>query len=299
MPLPVILMYHSVDDRHSRSDAWGLSVSPNNFASQIEALVSERTVVPLEDLARCVRAGRVPRGLAAITFDDGYANNATVAKPILERYNVPATLFYMTAAAETPGFWWDRLERIVTTAYSLPTTVRIPLPARTVEIALDSIDRHQALVQIWQCIRELTTEGRERAIAHLSETLAVEPVDPALRPLRADEIAGLEGDIFSIGAHTVTHPSLPRLGATELAEEIAGSKSFCEQLLDRRVTAFAYPFGDHDERVREAVAAAGLTLACTTVARSVRSDEDCLSLPRIGVGNWRGDELLRQLRYCA
>src|SRR5262245_49985278 len=123
MPFPVILMYHSVDERHGRSDMWGLSVAPHNFASQIEALVSERTVVPLEDLARCVRAGRVPRGLAAITFDDGYANNATAAKPILEAYEMPATLFYMTAAADTPGFWWDRLERIITTASSLPTTL--------------------------------------------------------------------------------------------------------------------------------------------------------------------------------
>src|SRR5262245_34238352 len=81
MSPPVILMYHSVDDRRGRSDLWGLSVSPQNFASQIEALTSERTVVPLEELARSVRAGRLPRGVAAITFDDGYANNATYAKP--------------------------------------------------------------------------------------------------------------------------------------------------------------------------------------------------------------------------
>jgi peptidoglycan/xylan/chitin deacetylase (PgdA/CDA1 family) len=299
MPLPVILMYHSVDDRHGRSDAWGLSVSPENFANQIEALVSERTVVPLEDLARCVRTGRVPRGLAAITFDDGYANNAAVAKPILERYNAPATLFYMTAAAETPGFWWDRLECIITTASSMPTTLRIPLPRRTLEISLGSIDRHQALAQIWQCLRELTSERRERAIAHLAETLAVDPADPALRPLTADEIAALEGDIFSIGAHTVNHPSLPRLAPDELAQEITGSKVFCERLLNRQITAFSYPFGDYDERVREAVEEAGLTLGCTTMFRSVRPEDDCLALSRIGVGNWTGDELLRQLRCCA
>jgi hypothetical protein len=61
MPLPVNLMYHSVDDRNGRSDTWNLSVSPDNFTHQVEALVSERTVVPLEELARCVRAGRVPR----------------------------------------------------------------------------------------------------------------------------------------------------------------------------------------------------------------------------------------------
>jgi len=282
------------------SDAWGLSVSPENFADQIEALVSERTVVPLEDLARCVRTGRVPRGLAAIHP----STMATRITPQSQNRSWNATtrrqqLFYMTAAAETPGFWWDRLECIITTASSMPTTLRIPLPGRTWRLRWDCSDRRQALAQIWQCLRELTSERRESAIAHLAQTLAVDPADPSLRPLTADEIAVLEGDIFSIGAHTVNHPSLPRLAAAELAQEITGSKVFCERLLNRQITAFSYPFGDYDERVREAVEEAGLTLACTTLFRSVRPEDDCFALSRIGVGNWTGDELLHQLRSCA
>jgi peptidoglycan/xylan/chitin deacetylase (PgdA/CDA1 family) len=296
MPLPVILMYHSVDDRCGRSDMWGLSVAPANFASQIEALVSERTIVPLEDLARCVRAGRVPRGLAAITFDDGYANNATTAKPILERHSAPATLFYVTAAAKTPGFWWDRLERIVTQAPSLPGMLSIQLVKRTMEIPVEGVDRTEALLRIWSRVRELDTDDRECAIASMADMLAVEPHDLALRPLTIDEVEQLHGETFSIGVHTHTHPSLPQLGPVELAREIADSQAICEHLLQRKVPAFAYPFGDYDERVRAAVAQAGLTIACTTVDRSVRPDDDCLALPRVAVGNWSGDQLIRRLR---
>jgi peptidoglycan/xylan/chitin deacetylase (PgdA/CDA1 family) len=295
MPAPVILMYHSVDDRRGRSDAWALSVSPDNFASQVEALVSQRTVVPLEDLARCVRAGRIPRGLVAITFDDGYANNATAAKPVLERYGAPATLFYMTAAADTASFWWDRLERLIMEARSLPAVVSIPVVAPTVSVAVEGVDRATALSRVWSRLRDLGPADRERAMAHLADSLALPSLDPAPAPLTIEEVARLDGGVFSIGAHTHSHPSLPSLQPPDIAREIVDSKAICERYLARPVTAFAYPFGDHDDRVVAAVADAGLTVACTTSARAIRPDDHCLTLPRVGVGNWSGEELMRHL----
>jgi peptidoglycan/xylan/chitin deacetylase (PgdA/CDA1 family) len=286
-------MYHSVDNRNGRSDTWNLAVSPDNFAGQVEALVSERTVVPLEELARSVRAGCVPQRYAAITFDDGYANNLIIANPILERYNAPATLFLMTAAADSSGFWWDHLEHIIMEAEFVPPMLSISLLDRTLEITAESGDRRQVFVAIWSRLCELDADDRDSAIAYLADALAAPPPDPALRPLTTDEVQRLKHGIFSIGAHTHSHPSLPRLGPTELMREIAGSKAMCECLLDRQVSAFAYPFGDYDEKVRAAVAEAGLTVACATGHRSVQADDDCLALPRIGVGNWPSDQFIR------
>jgi peptidoglycan/xylan/chitin deacetylase (PgdA/CDA1 family) len=290
-------MYHSVDDRGGRFDTWGLSVAPQNFSSQIEALTSERTVVPLEDLAHCVCIGRVPRGLVSITFDDGYANNATIALPVLERYSAPATLFYMTAAGDTPSFWWDRLERIVTEAQALPAHISIPLAERQVEIDTEGVDRREAHIRIWSRLRVVEPEERERALVLLGDLLGAVPLhDPALRPLTIDDVACLDGGIFSIGGHTHTHPSLPSLGKANLAREIAGSKALCDRRLSRQIAGFAYPFGDFSDDVKEAVADAGFKFACTTAARAVRPDDDALALPRIAVGDWSGDELMRQLR---
>jgi peptidoglycan/xylan/chitin deacetylase (PgdA/CDA1 family) len=295
MSLPVILMYHSVDDRNDRSDTWSLSVSPDNFAGQVEALVSERTIVPLEELARSVRAGCVPRRYAAITFDDGYANNLLIANPILERYNAPATLFLMTAAVNSSGFWWDRLERIVMEAEFVPPTLTLSLLGRTLDISAESGDRRQIYIAIWSRLRELDVDNRDRAIAYLADALAAPPPHPALRPLTTDEVQRLKHGIFAVGAHTHSHPSLPRLAPTELMREIADSKAICESLLERQITTFAYPFGDYDDRVRAAVAEIGLTAACTTAHRSVQSDDDCLALPRICVRNWTSDEFIRAL----
>jgi peptidoglycan/xylan/chitin deacetylase (PgdA/CDA1 family) len=298
MSLPVVLMYHSVDKRNGRSDTWNLSVSPDNFAGQIEALVAERTVVPLEELARCVRAGRVPGGYAAITFDDGYANNLTIAQPILLRYNAPATLFLMTGALDSGGFWWDRLEGIVMEAEFLPPMFCIPMRDKTLEILVEGTDRTQVLHAVWSRLREFKPGHRDEAMAYITDLFAVQSADPALRPLTPDEVQQLDDSIFSVGAHTHTHPRLPQLGLAELVREIADSKAICESLLDRQITAFAYPFGDYDDRVRTAVAENRFMLACTTVPRSVKSDDDCLALPRIAVGNWTSDEFARYLSSC-
>jgi len=295
MPLPIILMYHSVDDRNGRSDVWGNSVSPGNFASQIEALVSERTVVPVEELTRCVRAGRVPGTYAAITFDDGYANNLAFAKPILEQYGAPATLFLMTSTLDRPGFWWDRLEHIVLEAEPLPAKFCITLPDQTLEFTVEGDDRAQTMIAIWRRVRLLDPDHRDMAIAHMGNMVGVQSENPALRPLTTREAQQLDGGIFSVGAHTHSHPSLPALSPPEQKREIVDNMAICERLLNRPITKFAYPFGDYDDRVRASVAETGLALACTTVPRPVQSGDDCLALPRIQAGNWTGDQLIRSL----
>lgn len=293
MPLPVILMYHSIDDPNGRSDTWNLSISPDNFASQIEALVSEREVVPVEELGRCVHAGRIPERYAAITFDDGYANNLALAKPILEHYKAPATIFLMTSTLDKQGFWWDRLERVIMDADFLPAKLFIPLLDQTFEVPVAE-DRAEVHFAVWNCLRKLDPDHRDKAIAHLADMLDVQPDNPALRPLTTHELQQLNG-IISVGAHTLSHPSLPQLCGAKLIGEIADSKAICESLLNRQITMFAYPFGDYDDKVRAAVAEAGLTLACTTEGRSIQAGDDCLALPRIAVSNCTGEEFIRSL----
>lgn len=296
MPAPVILMYHSVDARDGAPDSWGLAVSPDNFADQIEALAAERTVIPLEELARCLLAGRLPQGAAAITFDDGYANNHAVARPILERFNAPATLFLMTEAVDAPAFWWDCLDRIIMTASCLPETLRLPLENEALEVAVEGADRRHVLIAVWSRLRGLDPRARDRAIAQLGAMLAVPPADTSLRPVTTPEVEQLEGSILSVGAHTLTHPSLPTLASVDLVREIAGSKAVCECLLGRSVATFAYPFGEYNRAARAVVAAAGFSVACTTVHRAVRSHDNCLALPRVYVQNWTGDRLMEELR---
>lgn len=67
-----------------------------------------------------------------------------------------------------------------------------------------------------------------------------------------------------IGSHTLTHPHLTHLSTSEAREEIKASKKKLEDIFGYPVDHFCYPYGDWNERVRDLVAEAGYTTACTT-----------------------------------
>ncbi|MCT9093128.1 polysaccharide deacetylase family protein [Streptomyces sp. ASQP_92] len=96
-PVP-ILMYHAV--AHSPAEAvFGLSVSPDAFADQMELLAELGcTPVTTAELAYAWRtAGSLPRRPVLITFDDGYEGVHRHALPVLATYGFTSTLFVSTA----------------------------------------------------------------------------------------------------------------------------------------------------------------------------------------------------------
>ena len=94
-----ILCYHSV---HPRWDS-PLAVEPEAFARQASWLRAHRRVLPLtEALPRLDARGRLPKGEAVLTFDDGFADNRTHVLPVLTRERLPATVF-LVAQTLTPG----------------------------------------------------------------------------------------------------------------------------------------------------------------------------------------------------
>lgn len=93
-PAPVILMYHRIWE--PACDPWGLCVSPVRFAAQMRALKAHRIVLHMNEFVALLQNGSLSPLAAAVTFDDGYIDNLTVAKPILDRFGIPATVFLMT-----------------------------------------------------------------------------------------------------------------------------------------------------------------------------------------------------------
>ena len=98
--------------------------------------------------------------------------------------------------------------------------------------------------------------------------------------LRQWAAAGME-----VGAHTRTHPHLTQCDGTTLQAEIQGSKTELEDALGTPVTQFCYPYGDHDERVVQAVREAGYSDATTTVRGRAQPGRDRLRWPRIPIKN--------------
>jgi len=94
-----VLVYHTISSPPDPLPA-DIDISPERFERQLRWLSRWRRVVPLDETLR------VPpkRRLAAITFDDGYRDNLTVALPLLERFQLPMTLFVAAGFLGREGY---------------------------------------------------------------------------------------------------------------------------------------------------------------------------------------------------
>ena len=94
-----ILMYHSVES------GWNspLAVDPHDFERHCEWLAARRRVIDLGEAARLLDSrGRLPAGVSALTFDDGFPSVHQHAFPLLLRHRLPATVFLVAGTLE-PG----------------------------------------------------------------------------------------------------------------------------------------------------------------------------------------------------
>lgn len=91
MPGVWVLCYHRITDKPARYT----NLQPAAFEQQMNYLEThDFNVVPLKTIVDAMQYGtKLPQHTVALTFDDGYKDNYTVAYPILKQHNFPATLF--------------------------------------------------------------------------------------------------------------------------------------------------------------------------------------------------------------
>lgn len=99
-----------------------------------------------------------------------------------------------------------------------------------------------------------------------------------------DQLIEVHKEGFEIGAHSMTHPSLPMLSGEEQVKEIIGSKESLEQLLGEEVLSFAYPYGSFNDETYEITKKAGFRFACGIHSGPVKFGDDTFNIQRLKVG---------------
>lgn len=306
----VVLLYHSIAD--VPSDPWALHVTPRHFTEHLDVLTAF-DVLPLHDLPAA--AQRLSGRAIAITFDDGYANNLSAAVE-LEQRGMPATLFVSSGALDlTHEFWWDELERLLLAPGPLPPVLRVvtnsevrewpvgclpdpPAPWRSWERPPGP--RQALYVSVCDTLRGMSAAERDDAMVMLHGWAGRERrLRATHRLLRRAELADI-GRVrtMAIGAHGMTHASLAPLPEPAQRYEIAESRRALERVVERPVTAFAYPFGqrsDYGAVTVRLVREAGYTHACAAVAGRVRATTDPLQIPRFHVTDCDGAQFAERL----
>ena len=317
-PKGLILMYHCVAEVDL--DPWSLCVTPQHFAEHLEVLQKYAHPMSLQQLAQAHQNGKIPDRAVVVTFDDGYANNLHNAKPLLERYNIPATVFVTTGhIGYAREFWWDELERVLLQPKPLPEKLSLKIDEKAYQWELGAaVDYSEEdyrrdrcakawdskpgsrlffYYSVWQQLQPLQESDRQKALDEILRWANSEPIARSThRSLTLEELRSLgQGELVEIGAHTVTHPFLSAHSLAVQRNEIQESKAHLEQLLERSVTSFAYPFGDYTPETVPLMPEAGFTCACSTVEDTVWTQSDRFQLPRFGVENWNGEEFARRL----
>jgi peptidoglycan/xylan/chitin deacetylase (PgdA/CDA1 family) len=123
-----ILTYHSLDSSGS-----AVSVSPGRFREHVESLMEQQIpVVPL-------RRVRETPGAVALTFDDGYGNFVDHAVPVLEQYNLTATLFIVSGHCGGLSEWNRASRHKIPTQALLEWRDIAALPTRLIEIGAHTV----------------------------------------------------------------------------------------------------------------------------------------------------------------
>ena len=301
-PGPAILMYHRIAT--DGFDPWGLNVSPDNFGSHLRWLSESRTVLPLGEFVDRHKKRVLPTNAVAITFDDGYASTFTTAAPLLEKADLPATIFISPACSDSgKEYWWDELERLVLDA-NVP---HLELDGRRVKLGnrdasdvrwnagdLPKTPRQRAYRTLWTLIHGKHAEQVQSAMSELRRQagVAADPRD-SHRLASANELMGQHGMEF--GSHGLTHASLTGMARSDRRKEIHESRARLSDITGKAPAAFSYPFGDHDAEVEQLVEEAGFQCACVTGDAFVRPSSKIFALPRVAVGNWGAPDLARRL----
>ncbi len=296
-PPVLVLTYHRVATLSS--DPEMLAVTPVNFRAQMRHLKENVSLVRFgEDWTKA------PKPAVAVTFDDGYADNAIAALPILEEIGVPATFFVSTGMIGTVReFWWHELDRILLSGQNLPASFTLQDDCSGKRWSTDTrSEREQCYREIVHLMSRADPERRENWLAQIRlwSHCGNEPVDSPHRTMTPDELRILAASsVATIGAHTVTHSRLSSLSIAAQREEITTSKKHLEAWLGREINVFSYPFGKRRDYTKGTIALcreAGFAKAAANFPGQAHQWTNPYRIPRILVRNWPGALFAEKLR---
>lgn len=306
-------MYHRVAT--PVTDVWELAVSPEHFKEQLNVLQKMGTVLPIAQMVEDIKKGQIRNKTIAITFDDGYVDNLDVALPMLEAFDLPATIFL---TSKTRGsFWWDELEKGLLTTRQLPQTVQIPFDdvtetfdlASEAELDETTMQAHKSwkamsqppptrratlYLQVWQKLRSLRPEAQAAFLEKFWQMNGVKM--PPANDIATEEQLELLIDhpLITIGGHTANHPALAMHPIDFQMAQMQTNKQQLESFLGKPVTVFSYPFGNHNQESMKS-ASSYFDAAFTTQPETINKRSNRHQLGRFQVLNWNGADFKAEL----
>ena len=289
----VVLCYHRVVNGGARAGLFTVErgLPPDVFEAQIRFMLRHFEPVLPRDM---LDPGPRSPFRFAVTFDDGYQDNATVAVPILERLGVKAAFYAVTEfAGADRRFWWERVAAMLraTPMRTLdiedvwPSASRAPASGRTVLSLATNEQRNRAHDVLCDLMRPLPPEELGRALDGLQRSLDVRvPESGREFPLMGwHALRELCRGGHEVGCHSANHLNLRTASPAQVTQEIFGAKERMTAELGDAPRTFAYPYGHWSPVAAREVGRAGFNLAFAEGNGVVDGRSSSYSLPRVGL----------------
>lgn len=152
------------------------------------------------------------------SFDDGWLTNKALI-PIIEKYNVPITIFVPVEPLESGNFWWNY-------AYA----------------------KHKSNEKV----EEFKTYNEEKFNLEIKKIK--QEIELDREAVTFDELKEMsKHPLINIQSHTYNHPILTNVNDKQLDFELSESKKFLSVLLNKEIDTFSYPNGSFGKREEDAV----------------------------------------------
>ena len=264
-----ILNYHRVLPSSKIDNSLvNISVSTDNFINQLNYLKKNFNIISLDELLLHLKS-KSNEFKVAITFDDGYRDNLNYAYPILEKFNVPATIYIITKFINNKFIpWWLKLDFFIKNQKKNASTKK----------KLFNFYKHKLLLS-----DQLTVDKNVLSILGKNNKLKYNNIF-----LDQKEIQYLSKQkLITIGSHSHSHHNFSQLTEEQTLSEFKTSKSILEKIIKKRILHFSYPYGGYQNinfKFKKLLKNLGYLSAVTTIRKKLYQS-DQFELPRVFINN--------------
>jgi len=260
--------YHLVSDGPVRHVKHYRFLDTDTFESDLDYLAARFEFVTYEELARRRNSPILRRRNSVIlTFDDGFAECATVVAPLLRRRGLRCVFFVITDLIDNPVLFresaaslcieailrmpFDEVESVIAEsglgALLRPSpSASLSEPTTTLPFGLADLDRNvdPRLVPLLRWLLQLPASEEPR-LQGLLTCLGIDArsyLQKAQPYLTTGQLRELHADGFTIGAHSCSHRRLQDLSRTDAEREIVESCRIVRDLTGQPSVPFAFPY---------------------------------------------------------
>jgi peptidoglycan/xylan/chitin deacetylase (PgdA/CDA1 family) len=243
-----IFLFHGVIERqqHQVRNYTRKHLPVADFEAMLEGVGRVGHAMSMDDVVRICRSGEsFPKGAFAITFDDGFENNLTVARPVLNRLGIPATVYVTSRFIDENGMSWiDRIE------YAMEVVSKgvLTLPWSDGSVSFTTVAEKIAILgDIRAHVKSTPDLDVDAFVSGIFRQLNMKEVRSSTeqldRKMTWDQVREWCGDGFFVGGHSHSHAILSFLSPSQLAREIDVSLKMLSEKAGIVTPHYSYPEG--------------------------------------------------------